>query len=261
MRILVVLVLLPLAAFAQAEPTAPPIEAAPPSPVVTATPPPEGGPQPVHRAVPVPRSWNIGAGISFPLGGLSFAGVPTLAGSLPSSVPESSALPRLTILIERRLSDRMFLTFNAGATYGANQSETFSALSSRRFSLKATAGVRGVLNPGGVIEVSLFGNAGVAYTNYEYRTLLQTFDSMGMTVQTPQAQRGNGYTVGGAAGLTLERELISGLALRLSTSVLGFSFSGASTRVTVQDITNTNETRGGDVGLRFSPAIELRYAL
>lgn len=258
------LVVLPVAAFAQEDAGTPaaPVENVPPVPVVTT--PPWNQPQPMHQAVPVLKNWNVGAGISFlfPTVGFVSSGLGGLGaigglGGLSVSAP----LPRLTLLIERRLSERLFLTFNGGVAYGGSQSETYSAVSSRSFSFDVAAGLRGIFNPGGVVEVSAFGSVGASYVNFEYRSLFTLTDSMGMQVQTPQATRGNSYTVGGAAGLTLERELIDGLALRLSSSVIGFSFSGASSSVTVQDNTTTNDTRGGDVGLRFSPAIELRYAL
>lgn len=263
--VLALLVLLPLAAFAQedAGTTTAPVETVPPVPLVTT--PPWSQPQPLHQAVPVPRNWNLGAGVSFlfPTFGLVSAstGLGGLAGAGGlSGLSLGVGLPRLTLLIERRLSERLFLMFTAGIAYGGSQSETYSAISSRSFSFDASAGLRGIFNPGGVIEVSAFGSVGVAYSNYEFRSLLQQTDSMGMLVQVPQATRGSGYTVGGAAGLALERELIAGLALRLSSGILGFSFSGANNSVTIQDNTTSNATRGGDVGLRFSPAIELRYA-
>lgn len=270
MRTLFLLLVLPLAALAQekATPPAPPenpqVHEVPPVPTVTT--PPWNQPQPLHEAVPVPRNWNLGAGISFlfpTVGvvspGLGISGLAG-AGSL-GGLSAGVALPRLTLLIERRLSERLFLTFNAGVGYAGSQSETYSAISSRSFSFDATAGLRGIFNPGGVVEVSAFGSVVAAYSNFEYRSLLQTVDSMGMTVQTPTTLRGNAYTIGGIAGLALERELISGLALRLSSSILGFSFNGTESNTLVQDISTENKTRGGEVGLRFSPAIELRYAL
>ena len=268
MRTLILLLLLPLSAFAQETPpppdTTPQVHTEPPVPTVKT--PPWNQPQPLHEAVPVPKNWNLGAGISFLFPSMNFiSGAGSLVGlaglGSVGSLSPGVALPRFTLLIERRLTDRMFLMLNAGIGYSGSQSQTFSAISSRNFSLDATAGVRGIFNPGGVVEVSAFGSVAVAYTNYENRSIFQTTDSMGMSVQTPTTLRGNSYTVGGLAGLALERELISGLALRLSSSILGFSYNGTSSSTTIQDNTTENESRGGDVGLRFSPAIELRYAL
>jgi hypothetical protein len=270
MRTLILFLLLPLSAFAQETPpppdTTPQVQPAPPVPTVTTAP--WNQPQPVHEAVPVPRNWNLGAGISFLFPTASFLpgiglGALASAGSLGGLVGMGAGtpLPRLTLLIERRLTERLFLMLNGGIGYSGSQSQTFSAISSRTFAFDASAGLRGIFNPGGIVEVSAFGSVAVAYTNYEFRSILQTTDSMGMSVQTPTTLRGNSYTVGGLAGLALERELISGLALRLSSSILGFSYNGVSNSSIVQDNTSENESRGGDVGLRFNPAIELRYAL
>lgn len=271
MRTLILLLLLPLSAFAQETPpppeTTPQVNAEPPVPTVTTPPWNQPQPQPLHEAVPVPKNWNIGAGISFLFPTVGFPGISlgslgSLAGTGSlASLTAGAPLPRLTLLIERRLSERLFLMLNGGIGYSGSQNQTFSAISSRTFAFDASAGVRGIFNPGGVVEVSAFGSVAVAYANYEYRSILQTTDSMGMSVQTPTTLRGNSYTVGGLAGLALERELISGLALRLSSSILGFSYNGTASSSVVQDNTTENESRGGDVGLRFSPSIELRYAL
>ena len=166
----------------------------------------------------------------------------------------------MTVLIERRLSERFFLSFQAAVTYSSNVSDTFSALSSRNLSLEGAVGVRRVFNPGGVIEVSWFGNAGVGYADFEYRTLLSSFDGTGMLTSTPQTTRGHSFAVGAVTGLTLERELIAGLAVRLSSGVLGVSY-GSSTSTTSSATTSVDSTNHGvDAGLRFSPALELRYA-
>ena len=66
--------------------------------------------------------------------------------------------------------------------------------------------------------------------------------------------------MGAVTGLTLERELIAGLALRLSSSILGFSYGSSVSNVTIADAPTEVANHGVDVGLRFSPAIELRYA-
>lgn len=222
------------------------------------------GPQPMHAAVPVPKNWNIGAGISFPLGGFGFSsaslvGLAGLGGTL-GGLSVAAPQPRVTILIERRLSEHLFLGFQATVTYGANQSETFSALSFRHVSVEGTAGIRRVFNPGGLIEVSGFGNAGFGYASSENRQLIPVLDAMGMSVPTPSKTIGSAFSVGAVAGLTFERELISGLALRFSSSVVGVSYGRNSYTTTIQETETSVAGNGIDAGLRFSPTIELRYA-
>ena len=230
-------------------------------------PPPAVVVQPPPAAVPPRADWNLGAGLGFSFGtiGLSSGtiGLAGLggAGGLSSLGGLSVApSPRATLLLERRLSERLFLSFNAGAGYSASQSASFSGFSYRNLSLEGSLGLRRLFNPGGIIEVSAFGAAGVNYGNFESRSVISTSDGMGGTTSTSQTYRGNSFTVGAVAGLTLERELITGLALRLSSSILGFSYGGSKYTLIVADATTESAGDQIDVGLRFNPAIELRYA-
>ena len=249
MRTLIALIFLPLVALAQTE-----AEAAPPV-AMTAT-------QPVQGAEPILPDWNVGAGIGFSFGtlGSTFGllgngGLGGLSGLSPS------VQPRLSLLVERRLSERLFFSFQAAASYSGNQSSTNSAMSSRNITVDGTVGLRRVFNPRGIVEVSWFGSVGVGYGNYEYRALTIALDRVTSTYQEiPQASRGSSFSVGGVTGLALERELIAGLALRLSSSILGLSFASNQNALTTGDTTVDNANHGLDAGLRFSPTIELRYA-
>ena len=224
--------------------------------------------QPPPAAVPPRADWNLGAGLGFSFGtiGLSSGNIGLAqllgAGGLSGSLGGLSAAPspRATFLIERRLSERLFLSFNAGAGYSASQSATFSGFSYRNLSLEGSLGLRRLFNPGGIIEVSAFGAAGVNYGNFESRGFISSSDGMGGTTSAPQTYCGNSFTVGAVAGLTLERELITGLALRLSSSILGFSYGVSKYTLLVSDTSTESAGDQVDVGLRFNPAIELRYA-
>ena len=255
-NLIAVVCILPFVALAQSE-----AEVSPPPVATTAA-------QPVHAAVPILRDWNVGAGFTFPLGGVGFsgslgglAGLAGFAGGaslLSLSIPTA---PRMTILIERRLSERLFLGFQAAVSYRANQSDTSTAISSRDLILEGAVGLRRIFNPRGIVEVSWFGNAGVGYGNFENRNLGFTVDpTTAMFVQTPQTVRGNSFAVGAVTGITLERELIAGLALRLSSSILGISYGSIASTILTGDASVATANHGVDAGLRFSPAIELRYA-
>ena len=250
----------PLAVFAQGEPE-PAAEVKPPPPVAV----PEVIANPVvHPAVPVLNDWNLGAGFGF--GGMSLAslgatiGLSGLAGVSSASTFGLSTQPRMTVLIERRLGERLFLGFQLAASFSGSQSDTFSAVSYRAVDVAGAVGVRSLFNPRGVVEVSWFANLGVGYTNLENRSLVSSFDSTGMITQTPQTFRGNGFGVGAVAGLALERELLSGLALRLSSSIVGVSFSLSDSTSIVREVATDSANHGFDGGLRFSPTLELRYA-
>lgn len=215
----------------------------------------------VHAAVSVPPDWNVGAGITFGAGIASGALLSGggLLGGLGTSLGVS-AQPRMTVLIERRLSDRLFLGFGAGVSFSSTQTDTSPEL--RQVSFDGTIGLRRLFNPRGVVEVSWFANVGVSYANVENRSRGVSIDPVtGMLNQnTPQVLLAQGFGIGAATGLTLERELISGLALRLSSSVVGIGYRANSSRLTVGEESRESSGNTFDGGLRFSPTIELRYA-
>ncbi|MDP2272366.1 MAG: hypothetical protein Q8K32_16645 [Archangium sp.] len=228
-------------------------------------PPPAVVVQPPPAAVHTLPAWNVGAGLGFFFGGPSFgfgslSGLSGLAG-LSSNTVYVPLQPQFTVLVERRLSERLFLTFQAAATYGANQDDTASELKGHNLNLAGAFGVRRVFNPRGVIEVSWFGNAGVGYTNNESRGFSLSFDAATASyVQTLNIYRSHTFSVGAVTGLTLERELIEGLALRLSSSIIGFSYGQGKATTTTPETKVDRKNHVVDVGLRFSPTIELRYA-
>lgn len=260
-----VALILPLVAFAQAEtetpvevkPVAPPVE-----PVHAAVP----VDQPIHAAVPVPTNWNVGAGITFSTG---LTGIPLSAlvgglgglGGLSGTLGVSSQ-PRMTLAIERRLNEYLFVGFGAGVSFSTSQSDNLSGFGYRSVNVDGTIGLRRIMNPGGVVEVSWFANVGVSYANSEIRSMGASIDPVtGMINQnTPQVGLSQGFAFGAATGITLERELLSGLALRLSSSILGLGYGSSSTKLTVSEDTREGSAHSFDGGLRFSPTIELRYA-
>jgi hypothetical protein len=66
--------------------------------------------------------------------------------------------------------------------------------------------------------------------------------------------------MGAVAGFALERQLIDGLALRLSSSVLELSYGVGATTISTGDASTSQDSHGLDLGLRLSPSLELRYA-
>ncbi len=256
----------PLVASAQAEaetpvevkPASPPIE-----PVHAAVP----IDQPVHAAVPVLPSWTVGAGLTLGTGVSSFA-APSQAGLLGglgglSGTLGVSATPRMTMLIERRLNDYLFLGFGAGLGFSGNHTDSVPGFSYRQFNVEGTVGLRRVINPGGVVEISWFANVGLSFANAETRSTGLSFDPLTGAQSTEPLSAlfaSQSFGFGGATGMTLERELVSGLALRLSSSVLGIGYGSNAGTTTVGENSRKASGHAFDGGLRFSPTIELRYA-
>lgn len=253
---------LPLIALGQ-EPAA--VEPAPvavvvPTPVFTVEPVP--APQPVHAAAPVLPAWNIGGGFTFFTGGLAMlgSGQSGLVGS--AGALGGLSQPTMTLLLERRLNEYLFVTFQASAGYGASQDDKNSEVFSHQLSLAGTIGLRRVINPRGIVEVSWFANLGLGYGNFESRVTGNLYNpTTGMFLPDAlQIARGNSFSLGAVAGLTLERELVAGLALRLSSSVLGFSYGSGASSLSTPDSSSDGKSHGFNLGLRFSPSIEIRYA-
>jgi hypothetical protein len=248
---------LPLIALGQ-EPVVEPA----PAPVVVE---PVPAPQPVHAAEPVLNAWNIGAGFTFYSGGLSLLGASS-SGSLLGGSGALGALgisqPTLTVLLERRLNEYLFVTFQAAAGYGASQDDKNSELVSHVLNLAGTVGLRRIINPRGVVEVSWFANVGLTYGNFEYRAIGNLYDPTtgAYLPDVLQITRGNSFGLSVVGGLTLERELVAGLALRLSSSLLGFSYGSHNSVASTPDASTNSKGHGFDLGLRFSPTIELRYS-
>lgn len=216
-----------------------------------------------------PPKWSMGVGLG--IGDAQFygyemysAGVIGIPGDYwIDSAPGVASIiaPRLSVLAERRVGDAVFVTFSVSATYGQSQNQLSPALSAHKLVLEGDLGVRHVLNPKGIVELSWFATTGVRYVNTATATSIGVWDPEAQTWVAENANfRGHTFAVGVAAGLALERELIENLSLRLSTTVLGASYGLASASVTAGD--GSSDSRGDefDVGVRLSPMLALRYA-
>lgn len=227
--------------------------------------------EPAKGPVSSPPDWNVGAGLGLFVptfetrlvqGILGGGGGLLALGGLAASVPSlPSPRPRLTTFVERRLSPQLFLTFQAAASYSLRQSELDAAISASEARVEGGVGVRRVFNPGGVIEVSWFAAAEVGFVSTSSGLPVSRISPSGGLVQALQRTRGQGLSVGAFSGLTLERELVSGLALRLSSSLVGVEYATLSATSTVEEQSTPSREHSVDVGLRLSPALELRYAL
>ncbi|MFZ5438352.1 MAG: hypothetical protein ACOZQL_00020 [Myxococcota bacterium] len=209
--------------------------------------------------------WNLGAGVGLQIESPSMVG--TLGGvgglgglnGIISSGLLSSVSPTAAAFVERRLGERSWLMFQAAVGY-TGQTLRDSG-SNRLFTANGRVGARYVLNPHGLIEVSWYGAAHVAWRSWNSGSLQMAFDPQTNTVGTElTTYKSTGLSIGAVTGVVLERELIEGLALRLSTSILGASYSSNWAQVSNNVSLQQASGDGVDVGLRFSPSLELRYS-
>ncbi len=195
---------------------------------------------------------NVGAGFGFTY----LLGLNSLTGGA-----FSLGAPAATLTLERRVGDRTFVTFEGSLAFGTNQNDTAREFSNQAFAVNGQLGVRRVLNPGGLIEVSWFASGRGGWSSTTNRQPTTAVDpSTGLVASTVSLTNNRAFSVGAVAGLALERELIEGLALRFSSSIVGVGYSQGSLSVNNDFVNATYATRGVDIGLRFSPSLEVRFA-
>lgn len=202
------------------------------------------------------KDWQVGTGIGFNY----TIGLAGIGSQVPvTSLAGLAGPPSVTVLVERRLGERTFLSFQGGLGYSVSQSET-TAASGKFLSVQGQLGVRRVLNPGSLIEVSCFGNASVAWVSGVSRQPGAAIDpNTGMSTSDLTDLSTHTLNLNAFAGLTFERELVDGLALRFSSSVLGLGYALGGTSTVNPFVNTSTESHGFNVGLHFSPTLELRY--
>jgi hypothetical protein len=249
-QLLAVTLLLPVLAIAQ--PT--PAEAAAPAPAAPAPAmalAPEG--TPATSAAPAEAAtWNFGAGLSF--AGVGTAYLAYQGGSSQTAWYPSAFAP--TASLERRLALRTWLAFGFNAAVGRQSYEPTSAGSSGSLDgdsqlLVLRAGVRQVVWSRSRFEVSVFalGEVGTISLSSKYQ------QASGDLTE----EKWSSWLVGASAEVSVDRELIPGLSVRLATPLLHAAWqSGEWTSIGATTVTN----KGHDLQVTavLSPRLELRFA-
>jgi hypothetical protein len=248
---------------AQTTPVAPAPEAQPPAIQPPAIQPVAAVP-PVAPAAPIPtrtgelssqqparrqRDWDLGAGIGF--GDSSFA---SLGGTFFDGTPSYRAS------LERRLIDGTWLGITAFLDYDAGTQPVYSSgsppaqrerIDYSTSSIGGLLGVRQVVYRD-VVELSLYGAFGYQRTRVGGDVLLPGESLRGLSAPGSFA-----HVWRITAGLTLERELIDGLAVRLSAE-----FGNLMRSRTVQILDGdspSSDTKDDRIQLHIAPALDLRF--
>jgi hypothetical protein len=202
-------------------------------------------------------TWSIGAGIGYGyvpaystvavrsgllvVGGYVFS-VPSMEGWVPSAS------------MERRLAPRTWLVFGLTGLVSNNSYDPLPVgvagpVQSDQQVLAVSAGVRQVFWSRSLFEVSGLGLAelGLSRTTYRYQS----------TAGAVAEVNGSAWTAGGSLGLAVDRELTSGLSVRLASPLLRVAWeSGKATEVG----TATYGSHGLQAAAVLEPRIELRLA-
>lgn len=184
------------------------------------------------EVVSAPRKvadWSVGGGVGVVVysgGGLNFSSGPTARAS-----------------IEKRIAEQTWLMLGVSAVYSESSQPALldrPAWQSSGGGGNLSVGARHAFDLGGVVTVSPYIalEAGVRA-------------SRSRSVQSASTIHNNSYELGAEAGLIVERELVDGLAVRFSSSVLQASYSKSTTR-------GVGSNSFLSMGLGFAPALEAR---
>jgi hypothetical protein len=207
--------------------------------------------------------WSLGAGIGMQIIDVDAASIApqTIGGQL---------------ILERRLTHQLWLTLDPYAGVSASVQPMLVYLNSNQGTpvgndssyadAGLSVGLRYVINPGGIVEVSPLFNVALGYSysgpqkDYEQTT---TTDSASTSVGT-------------SVGIALERQLLPNLYVRVATTLFAASYQwgsvhynsvGGSAVDSYGNVVNTtavntrNSTASLHAGLSVSPSLSLRLAI
>lgn len=195
---------------------------------------------------PAAPQWSLGAGV------ISFGGSALGAISLNPSFQLPPNVPGAQASLERRLGDDTWLVVGLTGLFDRERLDLPAGASGQsRLDLAGVglnAGVRRVLTPGGsLVDVSLvfLGNAGLLHARQDFAGI------------TNGTQRQTAWRVGVSAGIAVDRELVSNLSLRVSTSLLGAGYTWGRT-----ELSDGGSADGSvlSAGFQLAPSLELRLA-
>lgn len=192
-------------------------------------------------------SWSIGAGLSF--GGLSgWSLTPPVTGltGLTGLSVLTSVAPGVTTSLERSLGERLWLLVGLSGAIATSQRDAGSSTSR---GISGQIGVRYVLTqPGAMADVSVLAllNGG-----------LDDLSLSSANLAAGSVRGASNWSIGLSGGLAVERQLASGLSVRIATSLISAGYSrGKITYVDAADVMTT----GFSAGLVLAPRLELRMA-
>jgi len=204
---------------------------------------------PSHQAAQPPvaehePAWSIGAGLTLGQVGGLFS-----LNSLSSLTSLTTFAPGASVFLEHRSGPRSFLLLDLSGAYQSNHLESGSTGNARQRSLAADIGLRYLLTaPDALVDVSV-----LALVNGSLSDSTSSSSGGLSSVLVGQSQ----WSVGASAGLVVERKLVPGLFVRISTPVVYASNSRSKTDYVSMDSVVMS---GFGVGLQLAPRLELRLA-
>ena len=196
--------------------------------------------------------WSLGAGIA--LGGVGpvrlLGGVPPVAGL--GSMGYLLAPPAGEVLLEVRVGERVALMLDGAAHVSRPEGEGW-----QESGWALSGGLRWLLNPGDLVELSGFGMAtGSRARSNGPTTAVRARDPS----QVVEAEaEGESVGLGLGLGLALETALMDHLRLRLSSLLARADWVHVESSTTFEDGDTGSFSAGGlSAGVRLTPSVQLR---
>ena len=193
--------------------------------------------------------WTLAAGLTALFAGNGLGG-------------QSTANPLLSLMVERRLTHRLWLLATVLGGYAATDQDVEVTggldgavpLSGDTVHYGGALGARWVVTPDSPFRFSLLLTAGASHQRSDY-------ESTDLEAVPAGTYQGRTTLIGAQAGVALDRELIDGLGVRLAATV---ARAGWSTSRSVTDAgslgRSDSESEGYTAELTLSPSFELRFS-
>ncbi len=208
--------------------------------------------------------FSLAAGLGFAVGdsGTGLAGLAGLAGAGGLGYVPSGRAPFGAAVLEYALSARFRLGLGVHGSYNRNlaaEPEQPGA-GEKAWSFGASLGIRGILNPGGVVEISPILAVGGYRTSAEGRYAGSTSTATGETLLLTQdaAQRG----IDTRLGLILEHALLPNLFLRFESYFVRLAWTKSNVAQFTEGNSEGLKQSRSDLSVQygFTPVLLLRLA-
>lgn len=207
------------------------------------------------------RPWSVGAGI-----GYSFTpswGATASAGMAGRSSVQS---PFGAVLLEKQLSRNLALLFDVYGGFADYDNDigedVWGSLIDQSYHAGASAGIRWIFNPGGIVEISGIISASGLFSGSKSENIDSVQEGDAESERLILKGEDINYSVGLELGLALERKLLDNLYLRFQSSLLGGYWGVTdSTEETIDGPDEEFRRRLVSIGLAFTPMIQLRMEI
>jgi len=220
--------------------------------------------KPPEAAPSAPTRFSLGAGLGFV--GYGDTGI-GLLGTLSGFGPAQSRSPYGSALVEIEAAPLWRVVIGVAGTYNkmlssdvvSTNPNALPALGpTNSWTFSGSVGVRRLLNPGGVVEVSPIVTVGGYRTDVNGIPTARTSSADGTLVVGSQDTTTKGYDA--RLGLVLERALLSNLFLRFESYFLRVGYGKSTSAEKSAETPQSSKREDLSIGYGFAPSVLLRLS-